>query len=117
MTDRSLLVFVDLDGVLHRVGRLWARARKGKESAAFEYDASWLISSLRFALEPALMLGTGPHHTIAGQSRFGAIGTRIANFQRVNSVLILHWLWGRSPAPAGSGALGRKRRQKLGAHA
>lgn len=74
MTDRNLLVFVDLDGIPHRVGRLWARARKGKESATFEYDASWLVSPLRFALEPALTLGSGPHHTIAGRSIFGAIG-------------------------------------------
>ena len=42
MTDRSLLVYVDLEGAPHLVGRLWARSRKGKESATFEYDAAWL---------------------------------------------------------------------------
>jgi serine/threonine-protein kinase HipA len=36
--DREALVYVDLDGVPHLVGRLWARARKNKESATFEYD-------------------------------------------------------------------------------
>ena len=42
MTDRQLLVHVDLDGAPAFVGRLWARQRKGRESASFEYDASWL---------------------------------------------------------------------------
>jgi len=74
MTDRSLLVYVDLEGTPHLVGRLWARSRKGKESATFEYDAAWLDNPLRFALEPALTLGTGPHHTAAGRLIFGAIG-------------------------------------------
>lgn len=74
MTDRTLFVYVDLDGTPHLVGRLWARSRKGKESASFEYDAAWLASSSRFALEPALTLGKGPHHTAAGRQIFGAIG-------------------------------------------
>lgn len=74
MTDRSLLVYVDLEGTPHLVGRLWARSRKGKESATFEYDAAWLDNPLRFALEPALTLGKGPHHTTAGRLIFGAIG-------------------------------------------
>jgi serine/threonine-protein kinase HipA len=74
MTDRSLLVYVDLEGTPHLVGRLWARSRKSKESATFEYDAAWLVSPSRFALEPALTLGKGPHHTVAGRQIFGAIG-------------------------------------------
>jgi len=72
--DRTLLVYVDLDGAPHRVGRLWARSRRGKESASFEYDAAWLGNPLRFALEPALTLGRGQHHTAAGRLIFGAIG-------------------------------------------
>eukprot|EP01037_Dinobryon_pediforme_P016838 gene16838-17021_t len=74
MTDRSLLVHVDLDGTPHLVGRLWARSRKAKEGTTFEYDASWLENPQRFALEPALTLGKGPHHTVAGRMIFGAIG-------------------------------------------
>ncbi len=74
MTDRTLLVHVDLEGTPHLVGRLWSRSRKGKEGATFEYDAAWLANPLRFALEPALTLGTGPHHTVSGRSIFGAIG-------------------------------------------
>ena len=74
MTDRTLLAYVDLEGTPHLVGRLWARSRKGKESATFEYDAAWLANPSRFALEPALTLGKGPHHTAAGRQIFGAIG-------------------------------------------
>ena len=36
--DREALVYVDLDGVPHLMGRLWARTRKNKESASFEHD-------------------------------------------------------------------------------
>lgn len=74
MTDRSLLVYVDLEGSPHFVGRLWARSPKGKESATFEYDDTWLANASRFPLEPALTLGKGPHHTTAGRLIFGAIG-------------------------------------------
>jgi len=31
--DKEALVYVDLDGVPHLMGRLWARTRKNKESA------------------------------------------------------------------------------------
>ena len=37
--DREALVYVDLDGVPHLMGRLWARTRKNKESATFEYGS------------------------------------------------------------------------------
>ncbi|MEO9160805.1 MAG: HipA domain-containing protein [Casimicrobiaceae bacterium] len=72
--DTHLLVHVDLDGAPRFVGRLWARNNKGRESATFEYDDAWLATPLRFALEPALGLGKGPQHTVAGRSLFGAIG-------------------------------------------
>jgi serine/threonine-protein kinase HipA len=74
MTDKQLLVHVDLDGKPQLVGRLWARSRQGRESASFEYDASWLKHPSRFALEPALVLSHGRHHTAAGRRLFGAIG-------------------------------------------
>jgi serine/threonine-protein kinase HipA len=72
--ERSVLVFVDLGGVPHLVGRLWTRARRGQENASFEYDKTWLAHPERFALEPALTLGRGPHHTRPGKAIFGAIG-------------------------------------------
>ena len=72
--DKETLVYVDLDGVPHLMGRLWARVRKNKESATFEYDAAWLQHPARFSLEPALQLGPGPFHTPADTPMFGAIG-------------------------------------------
>ena len=74
MTDTQLLVYVDFDGKPQLVGHLWARSRKGRESATFEYDASWLKNPSRFALEPALVLSHGQHHTAEGRRLFGAIG-------------------------------------------
>lgn len=58
--DRQVLVYMDLLGAPYLVGRLWARMRKGRESATFEYDKSWLAHSERFSLEPALKLGLTP---------------------------------------------------------
>lgn len=72
--DRDVLVYVDLNGVPHLVGRLWSRTRKNKEGATFEYDASWIEHKERFSLEPALKLGPGPFHTPADMPMFGAIG-------------------------------------------
>ncbi len=72
--DRETLVYVDLDGVPHLMGRLWARVRKNKESATFEYNEGWLQHPARFSLEPALQLGPGPFHTPADTPMFGAIG-------------------------------------------
>jgi len=72
--DREALVYLELAGRPHLVGRLWARARKDKESATFEYDKTWLEHNERFSLEPALTLGPGPFHTAADVPMFGAIG-------------------------------------------
>jgi serine/threonine-protein kinase HipA len=74
MTNRRVLVSIDLDGTPQLVGRLWGRMRKGRESATFEYDQAWLQHPARFPLEPALVLGHGPQHTPAGRQIFGAIG-------------------------------------------
>lgn len=74
MTDTRVLVHVDLPGVPVLAGRLWTRERRGRESASFEYDPSWLTHPNRFSLEPALTLGPGPFHTPAGRSLFGALG-------------------------------------------
>jgi serine/threonine-protein kinase HipA len=72
--DREALVYLDLEGVPHLMGRLWARMRKNKESATFEYDEAWLQHPAKFSLEPALQLGPGPFHTPADTPMFGAIG-------------------------------------------
>jgi serine/threonine-protein kinase HipA len=72
--DKETLVYVDLQGIPHLVGRLWARMRKDRESATFEYDKSWMAHPERFSLEPALKLGPGPFHTPSDKPLFGAIG-------------------------------------------
>jgi len=72
--DRHVLVYVDLDGVPQLAGRLWARSRKGKESATFEYATRWLEHPERFSFEPALKLGPARFHTVADTPLFGAIG-------------------------------------------
>jgi serine/threonine-protein kinase HipA len=74
MTDKRLLVYVDLENEPHLVGRMWARSTRGRESATFEYDRAWLSDPRRFALEPALVLSHGPQHTAAGRRLFGAFG-------------------------------------------
>jgi serine/threonine-protein kinase HipA len=72
--DKEVLVYVDLQGTPQLVGRLWARMRKDRESATFEYDKDWLAHSERFSLEPALKLGPGPFHAPSDKPLFGAIG-------------------------------------------
>jgi serine/threonine-protein kinase HipA len=72
--EKDVFVYADLDGVAHLVGRLWARVRKNKEGATFEYDDTWLQNANRFSLEPALKVGPGPFHTGADAPMFGAIG-------------------------------------------
>ena len=71
---KEVLVYVEIDGVSHLAGRLWARVHKGRQSATFKYDESWLAYPNRFALEPALTLGRIPLHTTSGRLLFGAIG-------------------------------------------
>ena len=72
--ETNVFVYVELAGKSHLLGRLWARTRKSKESATFEYDPGWLEYADRFSLEPALMLGPGPFHTPSGKALFGALG-------------------------------------------
>ena len=72
--DREIIVHFDLHGAPVLVGRLWTRVRKGRESASFEYDPTWLEHPERFALEPALTLAPGPFHTPPQKALFGATG-------------------------------------------
>lgn len=72
--DKEILVYLDLQGTPYVVGRLWARTRKDRDSATFEYDNEWLAHGQRFSLEPTLKLVPGPYHTTADRPMFGAIG-------------------------------------------
>ena len=71
--SRSVLVFVELQGQVCLVGTLWTRQRGGRQSATFEYSGMWLDNPAHFALEPALSLGAGPHHTPQDVPIFGAL--------------------------------------------
>jgi serine/threonine-protein kinase HipA len=64
--ERELSVCVDLKGQTALVGRLWVKERLGRESATFEYDASWLKHPQKFALGPSLPLSSGKHHSASG---------------------------------------------------
>jgi serine/threonine-protein kinase HipA len=72
--ETEVLVYVDIAGTPYLAGRLWARVRKGRESATFEYHPDWLEYVDRFSLEPALTLGPGPFHAPSGKPLFGMIG-------------------------------------------
>ncbi len=71
--EKEILVFLDLEGHLIQVGRLWARERSGRESVSFEYDHQWLKHPRKFSLDPALKLIEGSFHTLADKPLFGAI--------------------------------------------
>jgi serine/threonine-protein kinase HipA len=68
-----ILVYMDLSGATTRVGTLWTRTRNTRQSATFEYAREWLDNPNRFALEPALAVGPGPHHTPADIALFGSL--------------------------------------------
>lgn len=72
--SKLIIIYIDLSGSIQLVGRLWPHSRRGRESATFEYDRSWLKHQHKFALEPALALGPGQFHTGANRRMFGAIG-------------------------------------------
>jgi serine/threonine-protein kinase HipA len=73
----TVYVWVDLSDGPVPVGTLWPhlpRTHGRREAASFEYASSWLAHPDRFALEPALSLGTGKFQTAAGKAAFGALG-------------------------------------------
>ncbi|HEV7589360.1 MAG TPA: HipA N-terminal domain-containing protein, partial [Longimicrobium sp.] len=74
MSAPAAYVHVDLRGTTRRVGRLWVRTARGRESATFDYDPEWLASDERFQLDPGLQLYPGSFHTRARQALFGAMG-------------------------------------------
>jgi len=71
---QEIFAYIDTPNDAQLVGRLWARTRKGRQTASFEYDRSWLDDPKHFSLEPALAVGPGPFHAPADKSLFGAIG-------------------------------------------
>ncbi len=72
--DREVFVYVHTGDAPLLAGRLWARTRRNRQSATFEYDPAWLERPEKFSLEPALTLAAGPFHTPSDKPLFGAIG-------------------------------------------
>lgn len=64
-------VHIELRGATRRVGTLYSHSARGRESASFTYAQEWLDSPDHFALEPALRVTPGPHHT--PHKLFGAV--------------------------------------------
>lgn len=62
--ERELAVYIDLNRTPVQVGRLWARAKQGKQSATFQYMPEWLAHTARFALGPSLPLAPGQFHAV-----------------------------------------------------
>lgn len=61
--SEKIYIHIDLAGTTYFVGRLWVHERKGIERSTFEYSREWQSLPFCFALEPALSLGNGRHHT------------------------------------------------------
>ena len=74
MSRKEVIVSISLGNETVRIGTLWFHIRKGRESASFEYDKTWLNHPEKFALEPALQLTEGAFHTNPSSIIFGAIG-------------------------------------------
>lgn len=57
--EKEILVYLDFLDTPHLAGRLWARTRKDRDSATFEYEKKWLAHPDRwkicvFSLLPVL---------------------------------------------------------------
>lgn len=71
--EQAILVYLDLQGTLIHVGKLWGHYRSGRESVSFEYNREWLNHPKRFSLDPALKLDAGSFHASPDKPIFGAI--------------------------------------------
>ena len=62
--DNQALVYADPEGTPHLVGHLWARMRKDRESATFEYDQGGVSRQWRgYAVQAG---GRGPSSSGCG---------------------------------------------------
>jgi serine/threonine-protein kinase HipA len=74
MSDPAAHVYLEIDGVVRSVGRLWVSSTRDAQHAAFEFDDSWVADPIHYALGPALPAGPGQFHTAEGRTMFGALG-------------------------------------------
>ena len=74
MSAPTAYVYINTDGSARLVGRLYVTAHRGRETATFQYDDSWIAINDSFALEPALSLSRAPHYAGEDRRMFGALG-------------------------------------------
>ena len=56
MSDTHLLVSLDWQGQLHRIGHLEIHKSRGRENYCFIYERIWIKHPNRFAIDPELPL-------------------------------------------------------------
>lgn len=74
MSERTLLVYVDIDGRPCRAGRLCLQGRDGVEHASYEPDREWLAGPHHHTYQRALGLTPGPYFSGGAMPLLGAIG-------------------------------------------
>jgi len=74
MSDKKVLVYIELNGENHFVGTLWSHFNKGKETSDFEYSKEWLENKMAFSLEPGLYFGSGKQVNPRQVPLFGSFG-------------------------------------------
>lgn len=74
MSDKKVLVYIELNGENHFVGTLWSHFNRGKETSDFEYAKEWLNNKNAFSLEPGLFFSTGKQVNPRQVPLFGSFG-------------------------------------------
>ena len=74
MSDKKVLVYIELNNENHFVGTLWSHFNRGKETSDFEYSKEWLNNNKAFSLEPGLFFGSGKQVNPRQTPLFGSLG-------------------------------------------
>ena len=74
MSDKKVLVYIELNNENHFVGTLWSHYKKGKETSDFEYSKEWLNNKNAFSLEPGLFFSAGKQVNPRQIPLFGSFG-------------------------------------------
>lgn len=74
MSDKKVLVYIQLNNENHFVGTLWSHFNRGKETSDFEYSKEWLNNKNAFSLEPGLFFSVGKQVNPRQIPLFGSLG-------------------------------------------
>lgn len=74
MSDKKVLVYIQLNNENHFVGTLWSHFNRGKETSDFEYSKEWLNNKNAFSLEPGLFFSVGKQVNPRQIPLFGSFG-------------------------------------------